>query len=150
MLFDQIEYKENFQIADKFSNFFVACIISIRDTITYVKYSNEIPVINSEVKFSSITIDKIRAICKGLKNKPDYNKISNKIVLNSWNINKYIFKNTNISREGICEYKKIAKTKFYKEFRPTNTIDTFEKYNCKVKQTFLVVNFLITVGLIHI
>ena len=51
-----------------------------------MQYSNYIPRIISRFKFRQIIIDELNMVCKDLNNKPNFNRISSKITLNSWNV----------------------------------------------------------------
>lgn len=42
VIFNQVEYKDNIEIANQFNNYFVDSIISIRDSIENVQYENQI------------------------------------------------------------------------------------------------------------
>lgn len=57
MIFNQTEYKENSDIGNGFNKYFVDSVISIRDSISYVQYGNNIPVINFHF-IHSLTITK--------------------------------------------------------------------------------------------
>ena len=47
------------------------------------QYSNYIHMISSRFKFREIPINELKIVCKELDNKPDVNRISSKITLNS-------------------------------------------------------------------
>lgn len=67
VIFNEIEYKDNFQIATQFNKYFVDSIKSIRDTIENVQYINNIPVITNRFRFRTITIQELKDICKKLE-----------------------------------------------------------------------------------
>ena len=75
-------------------------------------------------------------VCKGLNNKPDFNRISSKIMLYSYNIvNKPVTMGSfpdNWKKSMIPPIQKIAKTKLCEEFRPINTLKTYERMLEKV------------------
>lgn len=139
VIFNDRECKDNYQIANKFNNYFVDSIKLIRDTIENVQYTNNIPVITSKFKFRAISLTELKNVCKGLKEKPDFNKVSIKIVLDNWNIiGKNMLNIINKSLETgvfpenwkysmITPIEKINKTNKCEEFRPINTLKTCEK-----------------------
>lgn len=139
VIFDQIEYKENYQIASMFNKYFISSIKSIRDEIQSVQYAGNIPVINSQFKFRAISIEELKIICKGVKNKSDYNKITSRMLLDNWNlVGKIMLDIINTSLEKgvfpaswktsmITPIEKVSKTKKCEEFRPINTLKTCEK-----------------------
>lgn len=51
VIFNNVEYKDNNQIASHFNNYFVNSIKSIRDSIEEVQFINNIPVVNKKFKF---------------------------------------------------------------------------------------------------
>ena len=51
-----------------------------------MQQSNYIPRISCRFKFRDITIDELKIVCKDLNNKPGFNRISSKIILNSWKV----------------------------------------------------------------
>lgn len=144
VIFDQVECKDNFDIANNFNKYFINSIKTIRDEINNVQYVNRITVINSKFKFREITLEELKTICKSLKKKSDYNKISSDMIINSWHIvgrimlsivNKSL--QTGVFPENwktamITPIEKVAKTKRCDEYRPINTLKTCEKIIEKV------------------
>ena len=87
MIFYGTEYKNDYhQIAIQFNNYFVNSIKSINNTIEDVQYVNNLPVITNRFKFRAMTTEEIKNICKIMKNKPDYNNVTIKIIVDDWNI----------------------------------------------------------------
>lgn len=144
VIFNHVEYKNNNQIASHFNEYFINSIKLIRESIEDVQYINQIQITNKKFKFSAITILELKNIVKDLKNKPDYNKISTKIILENWNTTgKVLLKIINKSLETgefpenwketmVTPIEKVAKTNKCEEYRPINTLKTFEKILEKV------------------
>lgn len=98
----------------------------------------------SKFKFRAINIYELKSVCKSLKNKQDFDKLSPKIILDNWNVLGHeILKivNTSLMRgefpnswkdSMITPVEKIAKTKKCDEFRPINSLKTLEKMLEKV------------------
>lgn len=109
-----------------------------------MQYINQVPVIYNNFEFRAITILELKNICKSLKNKPDYNNVSTKILLDNWNITGNILLEiinnsleTGLFPESwkhsmIIPIKKVAKTNKCEEYRPINTLKTCEKIIEKV------------------
>lgn len=144
MIFNQVEIKDNKQIASHFNNYFVKSIGTIRESIENVQYKNIIPMTNNHFKFRAINIAELKNIINELKNKPDYNKISTTIILDNWNLTgKVILNIINKSLQTgvfpkawketmVTPIAKVAKTNKCEEFRPINTLKTCEKILEKV------------------
>lgn len=144
VIFNNIEYKDNFEIANNFNMYFVNSIKAIRDSIPNVQYINRVPVINNRFKFRAITIVELKNICKKLKKKPDYNNVSTKIILDNWDIiGHFLMDIINKSFETgifpetwkhtmVMPIKKIPKTNKCEEYRPINVLKTCEKIIEKV------------------
>ncbi|XP_075167997.1 uncharacterized protein LOC142240182 [Haematobia irritans] len=144
VIFNQIEYKDNRVIANKFNEYFVNSIRMIRDEIDDVQYQNRIHMTSTKFQFRTINMNELLTICKQLKNKPDFNHVSTTIIFDNWDkIGKMILKTINDSLErGIFPEKwketmvipieKVQRTKKYEEFRPINTLMTCEKILEKV------------------
>ena len=84
VMFNNIEYNINSEIAENLNNYFVDSIKDIRCSIDEVQYKNQIPVINRRFKFRAISLLELRNICKTIKKKNDYRRISNNIILDNW------------------------------------------------------------------
>ena len=67
MIKNNVEYKTNAEIANKFNEIFVNSIREIRGKIEYVRYINQQDLINSRFKFRVISNYELRTICKGIK-----------------------------------------------------------------------------------
>lgn len=144
VIFNTIEYTNKYEIAENFNKYFVTSIESIRSAINNVQYIPNLPVINHQFKFRAISIEDLKSICKTLKNKPDFNKISSKMILDNLDtIGKVMLDIINTSfRTGIfpenwktsmiTPIEKISKTKKCEEFRPINALQTCEKLMEKV------------------
>lgn len=144
VIFNQVEIKDNKQIASHFNNYFVKSIGTIRESIENVQYKNIIPMTNNHFKFRAINIAELKNIINELKNKPDYNKISTTIILDNWNLTgKVILNIINKSLQTgvfpkawketmVTPIAKVAKTNKCEEFRPINTLKTCEKILEKV------------------
>ena len=48
-----------------------------------MQYVSNLPVITNKFKFRAITIEEIKNIYKSMKNKPDYNKVTIKIIVDN-------------------------------------------------------------------
>lgn len=59
MILNNIEYKENSLIANKFNNYFLDMIKEILDNIEVVQYANKIPVIYTSLKFHEISLQEL-------------------------------------------------------------------------------------------
>lgn len=137
--FDETECKNDLEIAKKFNEYFITSVEKIRDSIADVQYVNNIEQNDCKFKFRAINIDELKSVCKSLKNKPDFNKLSPKIIIDNWNILGHeILKivNTSLMRgefpnswkdSMITPVEKIARTKKCEEFRPINSLKTLEK-----------------------
>ena len=55
MIFNNVEYKTNAEIAKNFNEYFVNSIWEINDKIEYVRYINQKDVINFRFKFRTIS-----------------------------------------------------------------------------------------------
>ena len=75
VIFDQIECKDNFDMADNFK--------TIRHEVNNVQYVNGINVINFKFKFRIIKLKELKAIYKNIKKKSDHNKVSSDMIINS-------------------------------------------------------------------
>ena len=73
-------------MADHLNSYFIDGIKEIRSSIENVEYKNQIPVINCIFKFRAISLLKLRNICKTIKKKNDYRRISNYIILDNWDL----------------------------------------------------------------
>ena len=51
-----------------------------------MQYKNQIPVINCRFKFRAISLLELKNICKTIKKKNDYRRISNNILLDNWDL----------------------------------------------------------------
>ena len=78
VIFNNIEYNINSETAENFSNYFVD---SIKDIGCAMQYKNQIPVINCRFKFPAISLLELRNICKTIKKKNDFRRISNNLIL---------------------------------------------------------------------
>ena len=56
MIFNQLEFKENYLIANQFNNYFVDSIKSIRNPIEHVQHVNRTDMINTKFMFRAINI----------------------------------------------------------------------------------------------
>lgn len=144
VIFDNIEYKDNKEIANKFNQYFVDSIQEIRNSIENVIYISQQPVINTKFTFTAITIQELRLLCKNMKNKCDNDKVSVSMILDNWNtagkalldiINKSL--ETGVFPEKwkesvITPVQKVEKTKKCEEYRPINALGTCEKILEKV------------------
>ena len=72
-----VEYNINSEIAENVYNYFVDSIRDIRCSIDDVQYKNQIPVINCRFKFRVISLLELKNICKTIRKKNDYKRISN-------------------------------------------------------------------------
>ena len=77
VIFNNIEYNINSEIAENFNNYIVDSIRDIRCSIDDVQYKDQIPVINCRFKFRAISLLELRNICKTIKKKNYYRRISN-------------------------------------------------------------------------
>lgn len=139
VIFNNIEYKDNYNIASQFNNYFIQSIKEINDTIENVPYMNNIPLISTNLKFRAISLQELEIICKNLKNKSDFNRISKKILLDNWNVTgQYMLKIINESLNNgifpenwkqtmVTPIEKIPKTNKCEEFRPINNLKLCEK-----------------------
>lgn len=144
VIFNDIEYKDNYQMATQFNDYFVNSIKSINNTIENVQYINNIPVITTRFRFRAVTIQDLQNICKNMKNKPDFNNVTIKLIMDNWNIiGKSMREIINKSLETgvfpdswkysmVTPIEKIAKTNKCEEFRPINTLKTCEKIMEKI------------------
>ena len=139
VIFNNIEYNINSEIAENFNNYFVDSIKDIRCSIDDVQYKNQIPVINCRFKFRVISLLELRNICKTIKKNNDYRRISNNLILDNWDlvgnilleiINKSletgIFPD-NWKKSMLTPIEKIKNTNKCEEFHPINSLKTFEK-----------------------
>ena len=127
-------------MANKFNNYFVDSSKDIRDLIDNMQYINNINESNIIFKFKPISLQNPYKIVKQLKNKSDFNKINTKMILDNWNvigpnimkiINKLLINGVfpNTWKDAIVTpIEKIPNTRTCEEFRPINTLKTFEKY----------------------
>lgn len=144
VIFNQVEYKDNLQIANKFNNYFVDSIKEIRDSIQKVQYVNNLTNKDKIFKFSAINILELKRIVKDLNNKPDFNQITKSMILDNWNtVGPILLSIVNRSLQygefpetwkvtKITPIEKILRTKHCEEFRPINSLNTFEKILEKV------------------
>lgn len=144
VIFNNVEYKEYYQIASHFNKYFVNSVKIIRDSIEHVQYTNKIHMVSSQFRFNEITNPELKKIVRELKNKPDFCKISTKILLDNWqliagNMLKIINKSLtsgvfpeNWKESMVTPIEKVAKTRKCEEFRPINTLKTCEKILEKV------------------
>ena len=89
--------------------------------------------INNLFKFRRIGIAELENIVKQMKNKPDHESVSNKIIIDNWNIIGNVLLriiNTSLEtgifpenwkRSMITPIEKVPKTRKCEEFRPINT-----------------------------
>lgn len=139
VIFNHGEYKNNKEIASQFNQYFIESIQTIRQSIGNVQYINKIPLTNHKFKFRAISIDELKNICIGMKNKNDFNKIKPRMITDNWKlmgpmllqiINKSLMSGvfpTSWKESMITPIEKVAKTKKCEEFRPINSLKTFEK-----------------------
>ena len=132
VMFNNIEYNINSEIAENLNNYFVDSIKDIRCSIDEVQYKNQIPVINRRFKFLAISLLELRNICKTIKKKNDYRRISNNIILDNWYLVGNILLEMEIFPDNLKEslvtpIEKIKNTYKCEEFRPINSLKTFEK-----------------------
>ena len=66
LIFNNVEYKRNVEIANNFNKYFVNSIREIRNKIEYVRYINQQDVRNSKFKFRAISNYELRTICKDI------------------------------------------------------------------------------------
>ena len=85
-IFNNIEYNINSEMAENLNNYFVDSIKEIRYSIEDVQYKNQIPVINCRFKFRALSLLELRNICKTIKKKNDYRRISNNLILDNWDL----------------------------------------------------------------
>ncbi|XP_037822581.1 serine protease/ABC transporter B family protein tagA-like [Lucilia sericata] len=69
VIFNQIEYKENKQIADEFNKYFINSIREIRDSIEIVQYSNSIQPVITNFKFRAINNIELKHIISKINKK---------------------------------------------------------------------------------
>ena len=87
VIFNNIEYNINSEIAESFNNYFVDSIRDIRGSIDDVQYKNQIPVINCRFKFRAISLLELRNVYRTIKKKNDYKRISsNNLILDNWDL----------------------------------------------------------------
>lgn len=139
VIFNNIEYKNNHDIANQFNEYFVKSIEEIRNNIENVQYINHINMRNTKFEFRSITITELKNTCKSIKKKPDFNNVNINLILENWNligdkllniINKSL--DTGVFPENwktsmVTPIEKIANTNKCEEFRPINTLKICEK-----------------------
>ena len=51
-----------------------------------MQFVKRITMINSKFKFRGITLEKLKTICKSIKKKSDYNKVSSDMIINIWHL----------------------------------------------------------------
>lgn len=137
--YNQIEYKDSFQIAKNFNTYFVNSVNEIRCSIENIQYENKIPLIDTKFKFRAINLQELKIIFKNIKKKPDYTKLSSNIILDSWDttgniilniINKSletgVFPN-NWKESMVFPIQKVKNTLKCEEYRPINTLKICEK-----------------------
>ena len=73
-------------MAENFNNYFVDSIKEITCSMEDVQYKNQIPVINCRLKLRAISLLELRNVCKTIKKKNDYRRISNNIILDIWDL----------------------------------------------------------------
>lgn len=144
VIFNGNECTNKQQIANNFNEYFINSVKLIRESIGNVQYKNHIQRTNKIFKFREITIAELKSVVKELKNKPDFNKISTKIILDNWNTTGEILRKiinqsikTGIFPESwkvsmVSPIEKVPKTNKCEEFRPINTLKTCEKILEKV------------------
>lgn len=127
------------EIANELNNFFIQSVKDINESIDNKTYINQIERTNAKFKFRLVTIDELKRICKELKNKSDFDRVSPRIIVDNWNVlGPYLHKLINKSLETgnfptswkdsvITPVEKVPKTKKCEEFRPINTLKTVEK-----------------------
>lgn len=89
VIFNQVEYKESVQIANWFNKCFFDSIGAIKDTLENVQYVKNVTVIQSKFKFGAISFEELKNICKVIKRKPDYTKLSSKFILRQLEYDRY-------------------------------------------------------------
>ena len=89
-----------------------------------MQYVSNLPVITNKFKFRAITIEEIKNIYKSMKNKPDYNKVTIKIIVDNWNI---LGTNTRDIINMVSPVEKMLKRNKCDEFRTINILKTWEK-----------------------
>lgn len=150
--FDLIEFsneKESdiLRIAEKFNTYFINSIMEINNSI-YVTSSDyyELTQVDCRFKFEKINREKLEKIINGLKVTNDENNINSKLIWDSLEITGQFFINIiNTSFETGCFPKswkeatiipiqKKTGTRKCDEFRPINTLPSYEKLmECEVK-----------------
>lgn len=135
------ELKNNKQeIADSFNKFFIESIKELNDSIPSESdnFQNNIE-IKSECKFDIVTVEKIEAYLKNIKSKSDPEFITKQVLLDALPVIGSLFTDViNSSMEyAICPRNwknstvspipKLPGTKKCEEFRPINTLPTYEK-----------------------
>ena len=85
VIFNNVEYNINSEMAENFNNYFADSIKEIRSSIENVEYKNQILVVNCRFKFCAISLLELRNICNTIKKKNDFRRISNNIIgKNHW------------------------------------------------------------------
>lgn len=139
IVFNGKEYKDELTIAKKFNEYFIESVKEIRESIEDLEYVNYVIPTASKFKFRQITIDELKEICKSLKNKTDFDRISPRTILDNWSqLGKTLLDLVNRSISTgefpnswkdsmITPVEKVPNTKKNDEFRPINTLRTVEK-----------------------
>ena len=102
MIFVGIEYTENVEIAERFNEYFIN---SIRDICKSIE--NNVPISNDRFNFCVISLMELENICRNMRKKKDYRRVSTGILLDTWNVvGNILVGDWNILRglEGICGY----------------------------------------------
>ena len=86
VIYNGIECNDNLENANLLNNYFVQSVKEINESIENVEYKNHITQVTTNFKFREVTIQELKAICKNLKNKPDFDRISPKIILEQWDL----------------------------------------------------------------
>ncbi|XP_067642338.1 uncharacterized protein gce isoform X1 [Eurosta solidaginis] len=162
IIYKNEEISDENEIADKLNKYFIESIELIDQSIDKEIYINNIDHCPETFHFKEIQICELKAICKKLKNKKDWNNVSPKIILDNWNVlGPFLTKLINHSLMSgvfpnewkdslVVPVEKIAKTKKCEEFRPINTLKIFKKIMESVVknqlQTYLETNNILSLN----
>lgn len=135
VIFNNIKFTDNIEIANKFNNYFVNSVAQINQGIPVQLYQNRIPSIhNIKFKFKKLTYTELRILINSLKNKKDMNNANVKMIKDSFDlIGENLLSIINKSMESgvfpevwkeslVIPIEKIRNTKKCEEFRPINMI----------------------------
>ena len=139
IIYDGNECSDDSENANNLNKYFVNSVKTINQSIDNVEYQNHIPQSTTNFKFREVSLQELKNICKSLKNKADFDKISPKIILDNWEILGPAIKcvineslKTGIFPEAwkdslVTPVEKILNTNKCEEFRPINCLKTLEK-----------------------